>query len=225
MRRYALSDPHGRIDVLEQALSSIELSPDDHLYLLGDYIPHERMNDDEQDWLCRCVDSLEYVRCYQREHVGRVSVLKGNHENMLLERVAWGEVRIGRDLVKWLKSLPLYEVTEKQIFVHAGIDEEAGEWWQFGTEEHFFFEKFPPTLGSFEKDIVAGHVSTRTVSGDPEHVGVFWDGQSHYYIDAGTEASELMYVLCYDVEQGRYSQRIATCEGVGEPLPIDAPLV
>ncbi len=33
-----------------------------------------------------------------------------------------------KDLIDWIKKLPLYYETEKQIFVHAGVDEDAGEY-------------------------------------------------------------------------------------------------
>ena len=34
---------------------------------------------------------------------------------------------------KWIGSLPVFHETEEQIFVHAGVDEEAEEYWKWGT--------------------------------------------------------------------------------------------
>ncbi|WP_172623397.1 hypothetical protein [Arabiibacter massiliensis] len=104
--------------------------------------------------------------------------------------------------LRWLRQLPLYYETDAQIFVHAGIDEEAGEYWKVGTEDHFFHSKFPCTFGAFEKDIVAGHVGTYRMCGENR---VFWDGQSHFYLDGTTETSHIVPVLKYDTETGVYT--------------------
>ena len=37
------------------------------------------------------------------------------------------------DRIKWIGSLPVFHETEEQIFVHAGVDEEAEEYWKWGT--------------------------------------------------------------------------------------------
>ncbi len=35
-------------------------------------------------------------------------------------------------LIWWIWQMPLYFETKSQIFVHAGVDEEAGEYWMWG---------------------------------------------------------------------------------------------
>lgn len=87
------------------------------------------------------------------------------------------------DLIRWYKKLPLYYKTKTQIFVHAGVDEEAEDWWETGTSDEMFIEKYPPTKGKFYMDIIAGHVSTSTVSGDRGLHDVYYDSESHFYID------------------------------------------
>lgn len=37
-------------------------------------------------WVARCVESLEFVRAYDEANPGKVTVLLGNHEWMLLDR-------------------------------------------------------------------------------------------------------------------------------------------
>ena len=106
------------------------------------------------------------------------------------------------ELVEWLRGLPYYHETPKQIFVHAGIDEEAGDWWPWVTPEYVFADKFPPETGRFYKDIVAGHVGTSGLSGDRDFHGVFWDGESHYYIDGSVQMSGRLNLLAWDEEQG-----------------------
>ena len=55
------------------------------------------------------------------------------------------------------------------IFVHAGIDEEAEDLWEWGTDDYTFTEKYPAQTGRFYNDmkIIAGHIGTAQISGDP----------------------------------------------------------
>lgn len=87
------------------------------------------------------------------------------------------------DMINWLKKLPLYYKTDKQIFVHAGIDEDADDWWETGTSDEMFVEKYPPTMGKFYMDIIAGHVSSSAASGDRDMHDIFFDGDNHFFID------------------------------------------
>lgn len=106
------------------------------------------------------------------------------------------------ELIDWLRGLPYYYETPRQIFVHAGIDEEAGEWWPWATPEYVFVGKYPAETGQFYKDIIAGHVGTSGLAGNPAHHGVWWDGQSHYYIDGSVQRSGRLNILAWDEEQG-----------------------
>lgn len=117
------------------------------------------------------------------------------------------------DLIKWLKNLPYYYETEKQIFVHAGIDEEAEGLWMHGTANYIFTGKYPPTRGKFLKDIIAGHVNARHVSQNPHHKGVFYDGFSHFYIDGSVPKSKKLLCLAYDEEKEAYYNVRPDAEG------------
>lgn len=107
------------------------------------------------------------------------------------------------ELIDWLRTLPRFYETEEQIFVHAGVDEEAGELWKAGTPERMLTEKYPPTFGHFHKTIIAGHVSTWRMHADGSH-GVFFDGQSHYYIDGSAEYTGRANLLRYSIAEGTY---------------------
>lgn len=109
-----------------------------------------------------------------------------------------------RSLIDWLRGLPYYYETETQIFVHAGVDEEAGEYWKWGTEDRYYTEKYPAATGRFYKDVIAGHVGTSWLAGDPDFHDVYWDGESHYYIDGTVKKSGALPVLAYDEGSGRY---------------------
>lgn len=219
--RYALSDPHGCQDVFEQALAAVDLTEDDCLYLLGDYIPHQTYHMGNDEFFARCGEALAYVRELQRRLGAHVCVLRGNHELALLDWADAGMIELPEPVERWLRSLPVVVETDQQIFVHAGIDEEAGPWWRLGYEDWYFCSKFPPTLGSYDKDIIAGHVGAPGLAGDDCFEGAFWDGESHYYIDGATELTGRITVLRYDVVRGGYDQRIVTAQGAGPWEPIE----
>ena len=70
--------------------------------------------------------------------------------------------------------------------------------------------KYPPTIGKFYKDIIAGHVSAKTAadyaghSEDSGFQGIFFDGYSHYYIDGSVECTGNLLCLAYDEEKKKY---------------------
>lgn len=210
MKVYAMSDIHGYIQEFEAALANVDLSGENILVLLGDYIH----GPDSYLVLDRIIELQEK---YGPE---KVVALLGNHEEMAL----WGTKSIAEDFfgftenynetkedeyLSWMSNLPLYHVVENAIFVHAGIDEEAaveGDW-EWGTGEHFFTSKFPAEIGqiaNFDMKIVAGHVSTNTISSDPRFFDIFYDGGSHYYIDGCVQKSGEIPLLMYDTESDNF---------------------
>lgn len=111
-------------------------------------------------------------------------------------------------LIWWIQQMPLYFETERQIFVHAGVDEEAGEYWMLGTSDNILLGKFPATKGKFYKAIIAGHVGTgsRDLADNRDYHDVFYDGESHYYIDGSVYKGGKLLLLAYDEEKGKYYQ-------------------
>lgn len=111
------------------------------------------------------------------------------------------------DVLAWIRRLPyFYETEYGQVFVHAGIDEDAGDIWKLGTPDEFFTCMPPHYAGSrFHLDVIAGHVSTASVSGIPGYQGIWYDGASHYYIDGDVMQNGRISVLCFDEGTRRYS--------------------
>lgn len=109
-----------------------------------------------------------------------------------------------RELVSWLRGLPCYYETEKQIFVHAGVDEAAGEDWKWGISKSVLLNQYPARTGRFYKDVIAGHISTSTISRRRDFHDIFWDGESHYYCDGNISAGGRIPVLVYDESDGNY---------------------
>ena len=107
-------------------------------------------------------------------------------------------------LVRWLKNLPSYWKTPTQVFVHAGIDEDAQEYWELGTSEDIMLNKFPATTGPFLIDIIAGHIGTYALASDQNFHDIYFNGFSHYFIDGTVGVSGRIPVLTYDPTTGRY---------------------
>ena len=98
-----------------------------------------------------------------------------------------------------------YFETENQIFVHAGVDEEAGKLWKELTSSEMFTNKFPLNTGGFLKDIVSGHVASWEVAKDRRYLGkIYYDSKSHYFIDGDVTNSKIIPVLCYDTITQKY---------------------
>ena len=239
---YALTDIHGYLDILMETMKKVDLSNNDKLIFLGDYIddgPNGRQ-------------TLEYIYALQKQYPNQIIVLKGNHEEWFIDwlendieiayfqadknletlRTFLNDNQLGSianylkngksifeingiikkyiksnysELISWVKDLPLFYETDKQIFVHAGIDEEAGEYWKLATDDYYFTEKYPATTGKFLKDIIAGHVRVSTIANDRNFHDIFFDGESHYYIDSTVEISQKLNVLIYDEETNEYA--------------------
>ena len=258
---FCMGDIHGfyeafyeRLDQLGNLHTVLDAGAQDRLVLLGDYI------DGGPD----SFKVLDLIRGLQSACPERVIVLRGNHEEMLLDwldtyagphagepdedglipwnswldtdpdfqtfrtlvsQAQWDFFRkalpsmsetaanmeaarmvlaANRELISWLRELPYYYETPAQIFVHAGVDEEAGEDWKWGASEEMLLNQWPAQTGKFVKDVVAGHIATSTISGRRNFHGIFWDGASHYYCDGNTAVSGKIPVLVYDEADGTY---------------------
>ena len=115
-------------------------------------------------------------------------ILKLNFENF--ETSVKNEIKTNikfSTFIKWLQTQykeKRYYETDSQIFVHAGIDEEAGNLWKDLTSPEMFTNKFPITTGRFHKDIISGHVASWEVAKDKTYQGkIYHDSKSHYFID------------------------------------------
>ena len=136
-------------------------------------------------------------------------ILKSNPENF--EKAVKNEIKTNikfSTFIKWFQThykAKRYYETDSQIFVHAGIDEEAGKFWKDLTSLEMFTNKFPLTTGGFLKDIVSGHVASWEVAKDKSYLGkIYHDSKSHYFIDGDVKNSKTIPVLCYDTASKSY---------------------
>jgi serine/threonine protein phosphatase 1 len=214
MKIYCMSDIHGCLAAFEQALLLVmeELKNDSAmLLLLGDYIHGGPDNKGVLD---------KIINLQQTYGSDKVVALMGNHEELVL----MGDSTINHQIrsfdeqyfnddeeedkyIWWMENLPRYYTEGNTIFVHAGIDEEAGDLWEWETGEDVFVGKYPAEIGRIEglnMKVVAGHVGTAEIAGDPRFHDIYYDGESHYYIDGTVLDSGVIPVLLVDTEADKY---------------------
>ncbi|WP_411815811.1 metallophosphoesterase family protein [Gordonia sp. SND2] len=107
-----------------------------------------------------------------------------------------------RDLITWLRARPPYYETETHLYVHAGVDEDAGYMWKSMTPGRMLTEKYPPSLGPnlVGRIIVAGHVGVGPLHADAGRMRC-WDpyvDPGHIYLDGGVEQTGQLNVMRYD---------------------------
>lgn len=138
----------------------------------------------------------------------------GNHEEWIIEQNmpivdedrGEGEYDEKKEAkcIAWMEKFPLYYADEKRVFCHAGVDEEAGEYWEAGTSDYWYTGKFPASIGKFCIDIIAGHISTASIANDPKYRGIYFDGFSHYYIDGDVLKNGYIPILMVDTKTNKY---------------------
>jgi len=212
MKIYCMSDIHGCLPEFEEALGLIadDLEKDDtKLVLLGDYI-HGR---EEGRGVLDNIMNLQY-----KYGSDKIIALMGNHEEFVIQGYStiedmnptYDDEKEAEDddkYIRWMERLPRDYKEGNTIFVHAGIEEDAGDLWEWGTGDEVFVGKFPAQTGKIEgidSKVVAGHVDTSDVSGDPYYHDIYYDGASHYYIDGTVLVSRRIPVLMVDTDTDKY---------------------
>lgn len=173
-RRFAIGDVHGCLLTFKKLVEEIiQLTPQDQLFLLGDYInrgPHS-------------AGVLDYIMELQSGGY-QVFPLRGNHEAMLLE--SWDDfqslkhTKTHEKFANWvhddalvdendqlaprfeafLNNLPYYYELEDFYLVHAGFDFELGIPNGMDDVERMLWTRFfvPDYTQMKEKIVVHGHV-------------------------------------------------------------------
>ena len=231
MKIYCMSDIHGCLAAFEEALDLFKEhleEKDTRLLLLGDYI-----HGGEDSY-----GVLDKIMAMQQEcGYDKVIALMGNHEEFVL----YGESTINRMIrnmcddqkysderdepyIRWIENLPRYYVEGNTIFVHAGIEEDAGDLWDWATGDNIFTGKFPAQTGKIEgldKKVVAGHIGTSDIAGDSSFHDIYYDGASHYYIDGTVLKSRRIPVLMVDTKTDRYYRVTETGSWPVQPYDMD----
>lgn len=206
MKIYAMSDIHGCYEAFLDALNLIDLSDKNtKLILLGDYIHGG-------DGGYKVIEKI--ISLQKKYGTDKVMALMGNHEEWIIEQNMpivdedrnEGEFEEKKEakFIEWMERLSLYYFDENRLFCHAGVDEEAGEYWEAGTSDYWYTGKFPASIGKFCVDIIAGHISTASITNNPKYKGIYFDGYSHYYIDGDVLKNGYIPILMVDTKTNKY---------------------
>ncbi len=151
---YAIGDVHGMYDELLELLRTLPLNDGDELIFLGDYVDRGPSSKNVVDFLDTLKGKYE------------VTLLKGNHEDMLLNCIDKGECGVWhfngayatirsfggiekiKDYLNFLKSLKTFHIKRNFLFVHAGVKpgvdlKSQKEWDMLWIRDEFIFSKNP----------------------------------------------------------------------------------
>lgn len=76
--------------------------------------------------------------------------------------------------------------------------------WKIGTNDYTFIEKYPAQIGTFYKNIIAGHIGTSIITNDSNYHNIYFDGYNHYYIDGTVSISGVIQVIMIDIDNNKY---------------------
>ncbi|GAB5520542.1 MAG: metallophosphoesterase family protein [Rhodothermales bacterium] len=175
MSLIAIGDIHGCARSLAALLDRLDVTPDDHLIFIGDYIdrgPHS----------CQVFDLLLDLQTRQT-----CTFLRGNHESFMLDYVDYGlfenwrvnggiatlnsypranfRVTLPTAHVDFVRNTKLYLDTDDFFFVHAGLVPHQRVAWNIenSTEDVFLWERshMRTEIYAWEKPVVCGHTPVR----------------------------------------------------------------
>lgn len=232
MKIYCLSDIHGCLAEFEEALALVTEHLDERdakLVLLGDYVHGGDNNRGVLD---------KIMRLEQRYGSDKIIALLGNHDEWVLNGTAtidqaeraFAQSEYDFDekdddrYINWLGNLPRFYVDGNTIFVHAGIDEDGGDLWEWTTSDDVYTTKYPAETGKIEgldMKVVAGHIGTAEIAGNPRFHDIYFDGESHYYIDGTVLDSGVIPVMMVDTDTDKYYQVTESGNWLVEPYNED----
>ena len=131
-RKFAISDIHGCYRTFKKLLKKVNFDGSDHLYVIGDFLNKGP----------RTQPLFEHL--YHLSQKGQLSLIRGNHEQMLLDVYegtrkrylfdkmgglatlkSFGTKKVKSlpiELIEWIHSSPLNLSVDQYIMVHGGID-------------------------------------------------------------------------------------------------------
>ncbi len=166
MPRYiAITDIHGELDKLISVLSKIETRPDDIFVFMGDYIDRGGKSKEVVD---RVIEQSNYNKCVY---------LIGSHEYAMLHAKTdeyykflfdnYGGPATSRSYGRFenimkihgdfYRSLKFYYLTDKYLFIHAGIDTNYPLEEQNEVDMVYIRDKFIYSKHNLPQKIIFGH--------------------------------------------------------------------
>ena len=167
-RLIAIGDIHGEIHKLNSLLNKLNLDKSDTVVFLGDYIDR---GENSKEVITKLIEISKTLNCV---------FLKGNHEDMLLNIL---KTKKEEDIEQWLlsggvetfdnyggfpeifnthgeffKSLKPYYMTEKYLFVHAGVNPDKATIKEQTSDDLFWIRtEFLNNSHKFKQKVIFGH--------------------------------------------------------------------
>lgn len=208
---YVMSDLHGHYHLFLEMLERIDFKSEDHLYILGD--------------VCDRGPQSYEIYHYILSHSSQITLLKGNHEVMMLEGLRCGCSSLwflnggsatvqslqGHEvepILEYIQSCPCYvEIScgcKEYLLVHAGIDPYRP--YDMQDEESYCWirDLFFTGPGVEDKVIVFGHTPTNYLHQKRHCFDVWYDPIYHNKIgiDGGLACKHQGQLNCLCLDTG-----------------------
>ncbi len=180
MRYIAITDIHGELGKLENLLSKIKTYPNDIFVFMGDYIDR---GSDSKGVVERIIEQGNYNKCIY---------LIGSHEYALLhaqsddyyqwlfdnyggpatERSYGGFQNIFKVHGAFFRNLKFYYLTDKYLFIHAGINPDYSLENQNEVDMVYIRDKFIYSKHNLPQKIIFGHTEFDKPYIDKDKIGI-----------------------------------------------------
>ena len=180
MRYIAITDIHGELGKLENLLSKIKTYPNDIFVFMGDYIDR---GSDSKGVVERIIEQGNYNKCIY---------LIGSHEYALLhaqsddyyqwlfdnyggpatERSYGGFQNIFKVHGEFFRNLKFYYLTDKYLFIHAGINPDYSLENQNEVDMVYIRDKFIYSKHNLPQKIIFGHTEFDKPYIDKDKIGI-----------------------------------------------------
>ena len=181
MRYIAITDIHGELDKLNSLLSKINTKEDDLFVFMGDYIDRGSKSKEvidrviEQSEKHRCVyliGSHEYAYLHAREKDDYYEYLFWNYGGPATVKSYGSFENIYKTHGEFFKQLKFYYLTDKYLFVHAGINPAYSLEEQSETDLVYIRHKFIYPKHNLPQKIIFGHTEFEKPYIDTDKIGI-----------------------------------------------------
>ena len=181
MRYIAITDIHGELDKLNSLLSKIPTKDDDIFVFMGDYIDRGSKSKEvidrviEQGKTHQCIyliGSHEYAYLHAREKDDYYEYLFWNYGGPATVKSYGSFENIYKTHGDFFKQLRFYYLTDKYLFVHAGINPNYSLEEQNETDMVYIRHKFIYPKHHLPQKIIFGHTEFEKPYIDTDKIGI-----------------------------------------------------
>lgn len=181
MKYIAITDIHGELDKLNNLLSKIHPEEDDIFVFMGDYIDRGKKSKEvidrviEQGKLYNCIyliGSHEYAYLHAREKDDYYEYLFWNYGGPATVKSYGSFENIYKIHGDFFRQLRFYYLTDKYLFVHAGINPAYSLEEQNETDMVYIRHKFIYPKHNLPQKIIFGHTEFEKPYIDTDKIGI-----------------------------------------------------